>query len=320
MRKINVKEEAAVKVLAHGSWKKDFAANWQLYLIALPVLIYFFIFHYLPMFGLYMSFENYNVRLGIFGSEFVGLDNFVRLFQGEHFVRALKNTVIIGFFNVGFGFIAPLIFALLITQIRNKKFRKVLQICSYMPNFVAAMVICTLINQFFDINGAITTILCNAFGLPNQNWMAVASPPVFWLIYSLTGAWQSFGYASIIYVSAICNINNDLFEAASIDGANRWKKVWSITIPQIMPTIIMLLVLQIGTMFKAGFDRILLLYSPGIYEVSDTLYTYTYRMAFGDSPDFGLSAASGLFQSIVGTILLVFSNWLSRKAAKTSLY
>ncbi len=188
------------------------------------------------------------------------------------------------------------------------------------PNFVAAMVICTLINQFFDINGAITTLLCNVFGLPNQNWMAVASPPVFWLIYSITGAWQSFGYGSIIYVSAICNINNDLFEAASIDGANRWRKVWSITIPQILPTIIMLLTLQIGTMFKGGFDRILLLYSPGIYEVSDTLYTYTYRMAFGDSPDFGLSAASGLFQSIVCTILLIFSNWLSRKTAKTSLY
>lgn len=322
MTKVDIKQipKETRKKYDRIPWKKDFTHNWSVYLIFLPVAVYFFIFCYLPMFGLAMSFQDYSVRLGVFGSEFVGWDNFVALFSGEHFLRALKNTVIIGFFNVLFGFTAPLLFALLITQIRNKKFRKFIQVCSYMPNFVAAMVICTLINQFFDINGAITMVLCKVFGLPNQNWMAVADPPVFWLIYSLSGAWQSFGYGSIMFVAAICNINNDLYEAASIDGAGRMKKILHVTLPQILPIVIMLLTLQIGTMFKAGFDRILLLYMPGTYEVADTLYTYTYRMAFGDTPNFGLSAASGLFQSVVGTILLVFSNWLSKKTAKTSLY
>lgn len=320
MKKATPAQVKAIQSPLRGSWKKDFLQNKSVYLIFLPVFIYFFVFHYLPMFGIAMSFQNYNVRQGIFGSEWVGMDNFARLFGGDQFSTALKNTVIIGFFNVLFGFTAPLIFALLITQVQNKKFRKFIQICTYMPNFVASMVICTLLNQFLDTSGAITNLLTSLFGLPNQNWMACADPPVFWLIYSLSGAWQSFGYGSIIYVAAICNINPDLYEAGAIDGTNRWSAMRNITLPAIKPTVIMLLTLQIGTMFKAGFDRILLLYMPSTYAVSDTLFTYTYRMAFGASPDFGLSAASGLFQSIVGTILLFVSNTLNKKVADSSLF
>lgn len=320
MKKAEATAVSQIKPIKSGTWRWDFAHNKAIYLVFLPVLIYFIIFAYLPMFGIVMSFQNYNVRAGIFHSEWVGWENFVRLFTGGQFPIALKNTVIIGFFNTLFGFTAPLIFALLITSIQNKKFRKFIQICTYMPNFVAAMVICTLLTQFLAADGAITNLLTNLFGLEPQNWLANADPPVFWLIYSISGAWQSFGYGSIIYVAAICNINNDLYEAAALDGANRWDLMRRITIPAIMPTIIMMLTLQVGTMFKAGFDRILLLYSPSTYAVSDTLYSYTYRMAFGASPDFGLSAASGLFQSVVGTILLFASNWLNKKTAKSSLF
>lgn len=320
MKTAEISRIQKAKTLRSGSWKKDFHQNKALYLIFLPVLVYFFIFHYLPMFGIVMSFRNYNVRQGIFGSQWVGMGNFARLFSGDQFPIALRNTVIIGLFNLVLGFSAPLIFALLITQVRQKRFRKFIQICTYMPNFVASMVICTLLIQFLGPDGAITNLLTNVFGLEPQNWLANANPPVFWLIYSISGAWQSFGYGSIIYVAAICSISDDLFEAASLDGAGRWQKIKSITIPAIMPTIIMLLTLQIGVVFKAGFDRILLLYMPSTYAVSDTLYSYTYRMAFGASPDFGLSAASGLFQSVVGTVLLFLSNWLNRKVAKTSLF
>lgn len=320
MKKAGKSEVREIKALRAGGWKKDFQQNKALYLIFLPVFIYFLIFHYLPMFGIVMSFQNYNVRQGIFGSQWVGLQNFIRLFSGDQFPVALKNTVIIGIFNLIFGFTAPLIFALLITQVRQKRFRKGIQICTYMPNFVASMVICTLLIQFLGQDGAITNLLTKVFGLPAQNWLANADPPVFWLIYSISGAWQSFGYGSIIYVAAICSISGDLFEAAELDGAGRWQKIKSITLPTILPTIIMLLTLQVGTVFKAGFDRILLLYMPSTYAVSDTLYSYTYRMAFGASPDFGLSAASGLFQSVVGTVLLFLSNWLNKKAAKTSLF
>lgn len=320
MKKATTAQVKALQTPAKGAWRKDFVRNKAVYLIFLPVFIYFFIFHYLPMFGLVMSFEDYNVRQGIFGSDWVGLENFVRLFTGDQFGTALKNTVIIGLFNMLFGFTAPLIFALLITQVQNRKFRKFIQICTYVPNFVAAMVICTLLTQFLDVNGPLTLLLENVFGLPAQNWLANADPPVFWLIYSISGAWQSFGYGSIIYVAAICNINQDLYEAGAIDGTNRWTAMWHITLPAILPTIIMLLTLQVGTVFKAGFDRILLLYMPSTYSVADTLYTYTYRMAFGASPDFGLSAASGLFQSVVGTVLLFVSNTLNKKVAKSSLF
>lgn len=320
MKKATSEQVRQLQGPAKGAWKRDFARNKQVYLIFLPVFLYFFVIHYLPMFGVVMSFQNYNVRQGIFGSQWVGMDNFVRLFSGDQFGIALRNTIIIGLFNILFGFTAPLIFALLITQVRNQKFRKFIQLCTYMPNFVASMVICTLLTQFLANDGAITLILQNVFGLPAQNWLANADPPVFWLIYSISGAWQSFGYGSIIYVAAICNISPDLYEAGAIDGTNRWTAMWNITIPAIMPTIIMLLTLQVGTVFKAGFDRILLLYMPSTYSVADTLYTYTYRMAFGASPDFGLSAASGLFQSVVGTVLLFVSNALNKKVAKSSLF
>lgn len=320
MKKATAAQVKTLQTPVKGVWKKDFARNKMIYLIFLPVFVYFFVIHYLPMFGVVMSFQQYNVRQGIFGSEWVGLQNFVRLFSGDQFVTALRNTVAIGFFNLLFGFTAPLIFALLITQVQNKKFRKVIQLCTYMPNFVASMVICTLLTQFLSSDGAITLLLENVFGLPAQNWLANAEPPVFWLIYSISGAWQSFGYGSIIYVAAICNINQDLYEAGAIDGTNRWTAMLHITIPAILPTIIMLLTLQIGVVFKAGYDRILLLYMPSTYSVADTLYTYTYRMAFGASPDFGLSAASGLFQSVVGTVLLFVSNTLNKKIAKSSLF
>lgn len=320
MKKADATMVAELKSGRKGAWRRDFAQNKTVYLVFLPVLIYFFVFHYLPMFGILMSFEDYNVRAGIFGSKWVGWDNFARLFSGGQFGIALKNTVIIGFFNTLFGFTAPLIFALLITQVRNKRFRKGIQICTYMPNFVASMVICTLLTQFLDSEGAVTLLLTKLFGLDPQNWLANAEPPVFWLIYSISGAWQSFGYGSIIYVAAICNINSDLYEAGALDGTNRWSAMWNITLPAILPTVIMMLTLQVGTMFKAGFDRILLLYSPSTYAVADTLFSYTYRMAFGASPDFGLSAASGLFQSVVGTLLLFLSNWLNKKTAKSSLF
>lgn len=320
MKKADAVAVAELKAAKKGAWKKDFIQNKTIYLVFLPVFIYFFIFHYLPMVGIVMSFQNYNVRSGIFGSQWVAWDNFVRLFTGGQFGVALRNTVVIGLFNVLFGFTAPLIFALVITQIRNKKFRKGIQICTYMPNFVASMVICTLLIQFLDVTGPITLLLENVFHLPAQNWLANPDPPVFWLIYAISGAWQSFGYGSIIYVAAICNVNSDLYEAGALDGTNRWTALRHITLPAILPTVIMMLTLQIGTMFKAGFDRILLLYMPSTYAVSDTLFSYTYRMAFGASPDFGLSAASGLFQSVVGTLLLFLSNWLSKKTAKSSLF
>lgn len=301
------------------SWQKDWKQNKIVYFLFLPVFLYVLITHYLPMFGIVMSFQDFKLAKGVFGSKWIGLGNFIELFSGEAFPNALKNTIIMSLFNLTLGFSAPLIFALLITNVRWTPVRRACQTLSYLPNFVAAVVVANLIKMFVGYDGPLTALL-TSLGFEQQNWLANANPPVFWLINCFAGIWQSFGYGSIVYVAAISNINKDLYEAAALDGATRWQRVWKITMPSILPLVIMMFTLQIGLVFKTGYDKILLLYMPQTYSVADCLYTYTYRMGFGQNPDFGLAAASGLFQSVVGTVLLLASNKLSRKASGSSMF
>jgi len=303
----------------HVPLKKDFKQNWIVYLIFLPVFIYFFITCYLPMFGITMAFQDFDMVKGFFNSQWVGFDNFIELFTGDAFPTAFRNTMIMALFSSTLGFVAPILFALLLSSVRNKKYRRVTQTVSYLPNFVAVMVVATLVQQFLAEGGAISAIL-SMFGLQDQNWLANPNPPVFWLINCLSGIWQGFGYGFIIYVAAISNINGDYYEAAAIDGANSWQRMWKITLPSIMPMILMMFILQMGVVTRVGFDKVLLLYMPQTFNVADNLYTYTYRMAFGFPPDYGLGAASGLFQSVLGTVLLVISNWLSKKSGKLKLF
>ena len=302
------------------TWKQDFKRNKYVYFIFLPVFIYFLVISYLPMFGISMAFQNFSIVKGYFGSEFVGLDNFVRLFTGGEFLRAFRNTLCMAGLNMTFAFAAPVIWALLITSLKSKKYSKICQIVSYLPNFVSATVVANLMIEFLDRDGAITLLLHNVFGLDLQNWLANATPPIFWIINCAVVMWQGFGYGSIVYVAAIKNVNDDLYEAAAIDGANAWKTVTRITIPTILPMVLTMFILGIGTCLLAGFDKILLMYMPKTYAVSDCMYTYTYRMAFGNTPDYGLGSASGLFQSILGMTLLVISNMISRKTGKMKLF
>lgn len=304
------------------SWGKDMKLNWTVYLLFLPMFLYQFVLHYIPMFGIIMAFEDYDINLGYFKSRFVGLANFVELFTGADFPRAIGNTVIIALLKSTIGFVMPIIFALLLSLLHSKKYKRTVQTCSYLPNFVAAVIVCFLVQQFVKQDGPITLLLHHLFGMENTNLLADPNPPTFWIIYLVMGIWQSIGWGSIMYVAAIATVNGDLHEAAAIDGASRLQRVFKITIPCIMPTIVMMFVLGIGTSFAAGFDNILLLYMPTTYPVADTIYTYTYRMAFGagGTPNYALSAASGLFQSVVGTVLLMGSNYLSRKASGSSLF
>lgn len=301
------------------TWKEDFKKNKVVYLMFLPIIVYFLIFNYAPLFGLTMAFQDFEISKGIFGSKFIGFENFKELFTGAEFGNALKNTVIIGLFNLVLGFPAAIVFAFIVTNIKYKRLRRGIQTISYTPNFIAPVVVCTLLIEFCGQNGAITTLL-GLFGVPKQNLLANPNPPMFWFLYAFSGVWQSFGWGSIIYVASLMNVNNDLFEAAAMDGASKGKIMWKISLPSIMPIIIMLFTVQVGITFRAGFDRILLLYMPGTYPVADTLFTYTYRMAFGKFSDYGLSTASGLFQSVVGTIMLFGSNFLSKKVTNMSLF
>ena len=300
-------------------WKRDFKENWILYVLFLPVLAYFIIFHYIPMSGIFMAFEDYKVTKGLFGSEWVGLEKFIELFEDEQFWLALRNSGAMALFNLTLGFVAPIILALLITSIKPSKGTRTLQTITYLPNFVSAVVVCSLASQFLDLNGGITRIL-SLLGFEQQNWLANSDVPVFWLINTGIGIWQGAGWGAIVYIAAIYNINGDLHEAAAIDGANRWQRLTHITLPGILPMIMMMFTLKIGLVFREGFDKVLLLYMPLTYDTSDCLHTYTYRMAFGGMPDYSLSTASGLFQSVIATLLLVFSNWANKKATGYALY
>ncbi|MBR3178703.1 MAG: sugar ABC transporter permease [Clostridia bacterium] len=304
--------------LPENSWRYDFRRNWQLYVLFIPVLAYFIIFHYAPMVGLLMAFEKYKPTKGLFGSQWVWFDNFKDLFTGDTFLKVLRNTAAMAFLNLTVGFAAPVILAMLISQLRIKRFTRTVQITSYMPYFVSAVVVTTLASEFLSSTGALTMVL-SWFGFDKQNWLANPNMPVFWLINTFIEIWQGAGWGSIIYIAAIANVNGDLHEAAAIDGANRWQRLWRVTFPSILPLIIVMFTMRIGLVFRQGFDKVLLLYMPATYEVSDCLYTYTYRMAFGQTVNYGLSTASGLFQSVIGSVLLIVSNKLSKKLSGTSM-
>lgn len=302
-----------------GTFKADFRKNWPIYLMFLPLFVYYVLFNYIPMGGILMAFEKYSVSKGIFGSTWVGMKNFVDLFTGEGFSIALRNTVCMAVLNLVLGFLPPVILAIIFSECQNRVFRRISQICSYMPNFVSAVVVCALVTEFLKDTGAVTGLL-TALGFERQNWLANPNIPVFWIINVLIGIWMGAGYGSIVYTTSISNVNNDLKEAAALDGANRWDRIVHIVVPSVLPLAMMMLTLSVGTVFMVGWDKILLLYMPKTYQVSDVLYTYTYRAAFGQTVNFGLSTASGLFQSVVGTILLIISNKLNKKATSYSLF
>ncbi len=302
-------------------WRIDMKRNWKLYLLFLPVAAYFIVFNYVPMGGVLIAFQDYKMARGIAGSRFIGLTNFVDLFTGETFGLVMRNTCAIALLNLTVGFIAPILLAILLSEVKSsaKLYKRSVQTVSYMPYFVASVVVTYLVREFLGASGALTNLL-TALGCERQNWIANANMPVFWVIVCLMEIWQGAGYGAIIYVASIANVSGDLYEACAIDGANRWQRLWRITLPSIKPTIIMMFTLKVGLVFAQGFDKVLLLYMPSTYDVSDVLYTYTYRMAFGGQANYGLSAASGLFQSVIATVLLFVSNALSRKATKTSLF
>ena len=313
------KQKAAPKIAKPGTWAHDLKKNWVLYLMFVPILIWLILFHYAPMPGLLMSFQNYSVSKGLFGSKWIGLQNFMDLFTGTGFALAFRNTCAMALLSLTLGFLPPILFAIVLTSFPHPKLRRTGQLASYLPNFVSAVVMCSLATEFLSEKGAVTQLL-TFFGAEPQNWLANPDIPVFWIIYLCIGIWQGIGWGSIVYVAAIHNVNGDLHEAAAIDGANRWQRILKITLPSILPMIVMLWTIQVGVVFKTVGTNILLLYMPKTYDVADVLSTYTHRMSFGGTPNYGLSTASGLFQSVLGTILLIISNKLNKKASGHSLF
>ena len=297
-------------------WRADFSMNKGLYLLAIPIFLYFLIFCYLPMFGLVMSFQNYKPQLGVLGSDWVGLRNFIDFFGKPDFLKILRNTLVISFLGLAIGFPASIIYALLLNEMHVKWFRKSVQTIHVLPYFVSMVVICGLIIEFCASNGIITNLLVNLFGMQRENLLQNAS--YFWWINLFSDIWQGLGYGAIFFVSAIASVSQDLHEAATIDGAGRLRRAWHITLPGIMPAIVTMLVLRCGMLMQVGGDKILLLYNPSIYETADVISTHVQRMGI-EKMQYGYSTAVGLFNSVVGTMLLIISNNASRRLTDTSI-
>lgn len=295
----------------------ELVKNKWLYLMFLPVLVWFALFAYWPMYGLVIAFQKYNVVKGISGSDWVGLKYFNQFFNDPYFFRLMRNTLLMNIYSLIFGFPLPIILALCFNEIKNMTFKKVSQTISYLPHFISTVVVCGMALTFLSPSVGIVNILLNKFGIESIYFFQ--NPDYFRSIYVFLGIWQGAGFAAIIYISALSGISPELYEAAKIDGANRWNQLWYITLPSLVPTIIIMLLLNLGGMLNTDFTKIILLYNPTIYETADVLNTYVYRKGLVDT-NYSYATAVGLFQGVIGFILVYGANFLSRKVSKTSLW
>lgn len=298
--------------------KRDFRMNKGLYFLILPVVVYLIIFNYVPMAGIVLGFERFTPKNGVYMSEWVGLKHFVTFFSSVFFIRVLKNTLILSLYSIIFGFPAPIIFALLLNELDNEYYKKVIQVVSYMPNFISTVVISGIIIDFVASDGVITDMLVKV-GFLKEAKNLLSVPEYFRTIMVLTDLWQQVGFGSILFLAALTGIDQELYEAAVIDGANRWKQTIHVTIPGIMPTVVIMLIMRIGGLMNANQEKILLLYNPLIYETSDVIGTFVYRKGLLEA-DYGYSTAVGLFNSVVNVVLLFIANGVSRKYSETSLF
>ena len=296
--------------------KKDWSRHKWKYIIIIPILIYLFFFHYKPMYGIIIAFKNYRPSLDIAGSAWVGMRNFIRFFNDPYCFRVIKNTFSISLLTLIFSFPAAIALALLLNEIKVGWFKRIIQTITYMPHFIALVVVCGLINSFCQSNGLFNDIIV-FFGGDRTNLLA--DPDNFYLIYILSGIWQSTGWNSIIYLAALSGIDQEQYEAAKIDGAGRLAQLWYITLPGLIPTISMLLVLNLGKVLSVGYEKILLLYQPLTYEVADVISTYVYRVGMMDG-NYSYSTAIELFNSVINIIFLLVSNKISKKMGQSGLF
>ena len=295
---------------------RDWKMNKYKYLLILPVLVYLALFCYKPMYGLIIAFNNYKPTRGITGSDYVGLMWFDNFFNNIYFWRLLSNTFTISALSIVFGFPAPIILALLLNEIQNDKFKRTVQTITYMPYFISLVVTCSIIKIYCQENGLFSQII-EIFGGTRRNLLI--DPSAYRPIYVLSGIWQNIGWNSIIYLAALSGIDQEQYEAARIDGANLFQQMLHITILGILPTIMILFVLRMGSILNVGYEKVLLLYTENTYNVADVFSTYTYRVGL-EQKQYSLSTAVSLFNTVVNIMFLVFTNWLSRKTTESGLF
>ncbi len=294
----------------------NYRQNKLLYWLILPSLIFILIFNYIPMGGLIIAFQDYSFTRGIWGSEWIGFENFADFFSGMYFGRTLGNTLALSGLDLLFNFPAAILLALMLNEVRSTRFKRTIQTVSYMPHFISMVVAAGLIKEFCDSSGVISSLAVQLGGKPQSY---ISQPQYFRSIFTISEIWKSVGFNSIVYLAALSGISEELYEAARIDGAGRWRQLFHVTFPGLLPTIIIMLILRCGAIMNVNFEKVLLLYSPSTYSTADIISTYVYRMGI-IKQKIGFSTAVGLFNSVISLILVLGVNKLSKVYTETSMF
>lgn len=302
-------------ILGHSKmrWKRSLV----LYCFMAPAILCWLFFRYVPMYGLIMAFKDFSPTLGFMDSPWVGFKHFENFFGSVYFGRLFKNTFLISLYTLLWGFPLPILLAIVFNELRFKKWRSLFQTISYMPNFLSLVVVCSFVFNFTRMDTGIINIVLKLMGLEQHAFMS--DPECFRTIYVVSQVWQTVGWSSIVYYAALSSVDPNLLEAAQMDGCGRIKRIWYISLPMIKPTVVTLLLLEVGKLLNVGYEKIFLLYNAGTYVTADVFSTYTYRMAFA-SNQLSYAAAVGLFENVVRAVIMIIANQISKKIAQESLW
>lgn len=297
-------------------WKR-MLTQWQLYAILLPGLLFYFIFHYIPLGGLTIAFKDYGLWTGIWDSPWVGLKHFERFFSSPDFWLLFRNTLMLGLGNLFFSFPFPILLALLLNELRSVKFKRFTQTVSYLPTFLSVVVVSSMVIDMLSPENGMLNNLLQFFGFPAKYY--ITDPGSFRAIYIISGIWQSTGAGAIIYIAALSSIDTQLYEAARIDGCGRLRCIWNVTLPSLMPTIAVMFIIRSGDILRVGYEKVLLLYNPATYQVADIFSTFVYRKGI-EGQNYSYATAVGLFESVAAFIIVILTNTISRKVNNSSLW
>ncbi len=315
---IEAREALRNRVRRRAIWVGDhFRREWQIYVLLAPTIIWFVLFLYKPMYGLQIAFKDYSIFRGVAGSPWIGFEHFQTLFGNDQFLRAIKNTVIISFYSLLFGFPMPIILALMFNEVLHQAFKRTAQTIVYLPHFISSVIIAGIVITAFSPSAGIVNTVLGWFGVDSIYFLT--KPEWFRPIFVGTGIWQEAGFQSIVYLAAIAGVSPSLYESAVVDGASRWQMMWKVTLPSIMPTIIIMLIIRIGNLLEVSFEMIILLYQPATYETADVVNTFIYRQGI-QGGQYDLAAAAGLFNAVVAFVLVMAANTIAKRYSRTSLW
>ncbi len=291
--------------------------DWQLYLLLAPMVIWFITFLYTPMAGLQIAFKDFSLFKGISGSPWVGFEHFQTLFEDDLFLRSVGNTFVISFFSLLFAFPMPIVLALMFNELHHAAFKRTAQTIAYLPHFISVVIVAGMVVSFLSPTTGVVNLILESLGFEKTYFLA--NPGYFRSIFIGSTMWKEAGFESIVYLAAIAGVSPSLYESAKVDGATRWQMIWKITLPCILPTIIIMLIIRIGNMVEVGFEYIILLYNPSTYETADVISTFIYRIGLQGS-QYDVATAAGLFNAVIAFILVYSANRISRKFSSSSLW